>query len=36
MKNNLELKDFMDGKTDAASIKKKYLKEVDKKEKKQK
>ena len=34
MSAKLELKDFMEGKTDAASIKKKYLQDVDKKEKK--
>ena len=34
MTKNLELKDFMNGKVDAASIKNKYLKDVTKKSKK--
>ena len=36
MNKNLKLEDFMDGKTDAISIKQKYLKKITKKDKKTK
>ena len=36
MEKNLKLEDFMEGKTDALSIKQKYLKTISKEEKKNK